>query len=278
MKLISLNLWGGYQGQVLLDFLKEHSANTDIFCFQEVFNTAKQAGQEDFLGRIDLYSELCGILPDFTGYFKMTSQNHDLKQVVNFPVNIGQAIFVKNTLKVSRTEAIEIYMGKGPLVDPLLENLPTFLQRVEIDSGSKKLQIYNFHGITYPGEKIDSPDRLKQSEKILSAMAAQEGSKILCGDFNLNPDTESIKMFGAAMKDLIKEYKITNTRNEVSWKYFNNKQYFADFTFVSPDIKVVNFEVPYNLVSDHLPMILEFEIQNLFIKKPTPPVLAVWFG
>ena len=87
-----------------------------------------------------------------------------------------------------------------------------------------------------------------------------KSAKILCGDFNLMPETESIKMLGEAMRDLIKDYKITNTRNEISWKTYNNKQYFADFTFVSKDINVLNFEVPYNEVSDHLPMILEFEL------------------
>lgn len=260
MKLISLNLWGGYQGQVLFDFLKEQSVSTDIFCFQEVFNTAKQAGQEGFMGRIDLYKELCEILPDFTGYFKITSQNHDLKKHVDFPVDSGQAIFIKNNLKVTAQDTVKIYEGAGPLVNPDTDNLPTALQRIQITIDGKILQIYNYHGITFPGQKTDSPERTKQSERILSAMSSSEGKKILCGDFNLNPDTESIRMLGVTMKDLIKEYKITNTRNEISWKYFNNKQYFADFTFVSPDIKVVSFEVPYNEVSDHLPMVLQFKI------------------
>jgi endonuclease/exonuclease/phosphatase family metal-dependent hydrolase len=72
------------------------------------------------------------------------------------------------------------------------------------------------------------------------------------------PETESIKMLDNLGTNLIKEFKINNTRNEISWKKYHNRQSFADYIFVSPDIRVNKFEVPYNLVSDHLPLVLEF--------------------
>jgi hypothetical protein len=67
-------------------------------------------------------------------------------------------------------------------------------------------------------------------------------------------------MLGQNRRDLIRDYKIENTRNEISWKQYSNKQYYADFTFVTDDIKVLNFDVSYCLVSDHLPMILDFSL------------------
>ena len=44
----------------------------------------------------------------------------------------------------------------------------------------------------------------------------------------------------------------------MGWKFFG-KQHFADYVFVSKDVKVKKFEVPYLEISDHLPLILDFE-------------------
>jgi len=78
----------------------------------------------------------------------------------------------------------------------------------------------------------------------------------LCGDFNLLPETKSLIMFeDAGMKNLIKEYNITSTRNK--FKKFNKK--ISDYVFVSNNVNVSSFKVPDVLISDHLPMI--FEIQ-----------------
>ncbi|MGL6035657.1 MAG: hypothetical protein ACRC0B_00600 [Legionella sp.] len=39
MKLITLNIWGGYIRNPLLEFIHEHK-DIDIFCLQEVYNNA----------------------------------------------------------------------------------------------------------------------------------------------------------------------------------------------------------------------------------------------
>ncbi len=55
------------------------------------------------------------------------------------------------------------------------------------------------------------------------------------------------------------------TRNKIGWEFFKDqegfvKQYYADYCFATSEIDVKNFEVPYVEVSDHLPLILKFEI------------------
>jgi hypothetical protein len=39
MKLINLNTWAGKVKEPLNEFMKNKSAETDIFCFQEIFTT-----------------------------------------------------------------------------------------------------------------------------------------------------------------------------------------------------------------------------------------------
>jgi len=82
---------------------------------------------------------------------------------------------------------------------------------------------------------------------------------------------ESLKMFESkGFRNLIKDFKIPTTRNEYAWKHafekrglnrpYFGKQLFADYVFVSPEVKVNKFEVSKIEISDHLPMILDFEI------------------
>jgi endonuclease/exonuclease/phosphatase family metal-dependent hydrolase len=138
----------------------------------------------------------------------------------------------------------------------------TKVQVLTLETNGKKFTVFNFHGVAQPGNKLDTPQRIQNSKRLgLIWDSLLDSEKILCGDFNLYPEIESIKILESRARNLIKEFNIQNTRNQVSWdKYPESHQKFADFTFVSPDLKVKSFEVPYNEVSDHLPMILEFEI------------------
>jgi endonuclease/exonuclease/phosphatase family metal-dependent hydrolase len=132
---------------------------------------------------------------------------------------------------------------------------------VQIRVGDKNLYICNFHGMSRPVDKLDHPEKLRQSQRLIDFFGDREGLKIIGGDFNLLPETKSIQMFREnGYKDLIKEYKIATTRNRLAWEmYPNHKLYYSDYVFVSPDVKVKSFSVPNIEISDHLPLILEIE-------------------
>ena len=78
--------------------------------------------------------------------------------------------------------------------------------------------------------------------------------KILCGDFNLLPETKSLRILEENMVDLVKKFDIHSTRS-VSFKYETR---YADYMLVSPDVVVERFNAPHINVSDHLPLVLEF--------------------
>ena len=46
MKLITLNTWSGKLDKQLKSFIKNHSGDVDIFCFQEIFNCDDNIGQQ----------------------------------------------------------------------------------------------------------------------------------------------------------------------------------------------------------------------------------------
>lgn len=259
MRLLSLNIWGGTNQKKLFEYLAKQALKTDVFCFQEVFDSPKKGQLKDGTC-VDLYKRLCKLLPGYQSYFFPAVKNVSLSGPVNVELYEGLAIFVKrhfaSKLAVKKriigrlSRKVEFKDGKE---NSVLQGVKVILR------DGKFLKILNFHGISRPGDKLDSKLRILQSKKVVTALKKIQGPKILCGDFNLMPKTRSIKIIeNAGFQNLITKYKIKSTRNTNSWKTFNNRHYYADFTFISPEVNLRAFKVPYNLVSDHLPMIVEF--------------------
>ncbi len=171
----------------------------------------------------------------------------------SFKVTDCQVIFTKGNLEI---------LSSGRLA--LTTNLTVstgYASYITFKKQGRIVNLLNVHGKSLPGHKMDTPTRLKQSKTIIDFLKAKSGPKVIGGDFNLMPDTKSIAMFeNAGYRNLIKDFGVKNTRNKLSWRQFNNLQYFADFVFVSKEVKVNKFEVPYMEISDHLPQILDFEV------------------
>ncbi|MBI4087705.1 MAG: endonuclease/exonuclease/phosphatase family protein [Candidatus Liptonbacteria bacterium] len=257
MKLISLNILGGKIFEPLMAFVKSVAPDTDIFCFQEVFRSS--GGPVESHGtRTNILADLVFALEGFQCYFCPVQKGVDLENFVDFEIETGQAIFAKKSLNVGGAGEIFVYRDRNGAEN--IQTIPAAINYVQIEDRNKKPTICNFHGLAFPGDKLDTPERLRQSEKIQEFLDGMDGQKILCGDFNLMPDTESIKMIDAKMKNLISIFNIERTRSRLSPFYGKEDfQPFADYTFASPDIKIKSFQVPDLEVSDHLPMILEFD-------------------
>ncbi|MFA6007575.1 MAG: endonuclease/exonuclease/phosphatase family protein [Candidatus Shapirobacteria bacterium] len=227
MKIMFLNAWEASTGEVLWSYLKEEAKTTDVFCFMEA--------DEKFQKRCSV------ILKNYS----LVSAN----KAVSEEDGCFQSTYVKNEYKISKSEA---FLGTDPFIGLGLYS--------QIQANNKIINIANIHGVARPGEKLDNPKRLEQSKRIIDFMAKIDGIKIIGGDFNLDKNTESVKMFEKnSYRNLIEEYKIETTRNRLSWERFEIKQLWADFLFVSPEVKVKSFEVPKNEVSDHLPLVVEIE-------------------
>lgn len=257
MKLISLNAWGGRLFEPLIELIKQTSPDTDIYCFQEIFSTASKV-KENSGCRTNLYQELTNLLKDHQGYFAPVQENYLVgsfeKTFTNFPLSSGQAIFIRKNIKVLASGDFFVFGQKNSLDPNIRSSVPRTVQFLKLET-TIPLTVCNLHGI-WTKTKDDTQSRIKQSEMVLDFLKKQSRESIVCGDFNLNPDTESIAMLEEKLKNLIKIYKIPTTRNKFSPKFQENK--FADYIFVSNGIKVKDFQVPNVNISDHLPMILEF--------------------
>jgi len=164
---------------------------------------------------------------------------------------IGQAIFIKNNITF-------IDQGGFYTHSPVVNHSGIF-QYIKIKINNEKITVGNLHGLWQSSGKSDTPERFKQSKMIKNFYASHENKKILCGDFNLRPETKSISTLEDCFKNLIKIYNIKSTRTNLYKDADKYRDYIADYVFVSPDISVTDFKILNHLVSDHLPLMLEFQ-------------------
>ena len=89
---------------------------------------------------------------------------------------------------------------------------------------------------------------------------------MLLGDFNLEPDTQSVAMLERGRINLIKEFGIASTRTVLYREYVDpTVGKYADYAFVTPDIRVSSFQVltgPPDVCSDHAAMVLDCTVQE----------------
>lgn len=262
MKLMTLNIWGGRVYKPFLKFVKENKDTIDIFCFQEMFQSPESVFSNSI--KSNIYFEVEKILKSHKGFFAPTFTGYDTEDHVDFDIAFGQATFVRNTVDILSQETVFVHGSYDntppatvdiPNVKVALD-LPRNIHVVKIKIEGKEVLIGNLHGYWLPSSKYDSKESMAQMKIVKKIFASFKGPKILVGDFNLRPETKSVKLLEDDMKNLIVEYGVTNTRSSLHKK----TEKFADYIMISNEVKVNSFEVINIDVSDHLPLILDFKI------------------
>ncbi len=250
MKLITLNTWAGRAKEPFEAFLKAKASDTDIFCFQEIYNDL----DEDLETNVDekgrnkhILKEINEILTGFDMYFCPVVENV-----------YGIAIFLKKGFGVVASGEILLYENPNFTSFEGVEDHDRKMQWVHIKRDRKDVIIMNVHGHwDAVNKKIDTQNRIEQSKAIIDFIETTGSTpKIMVGDFNLLPETQSIKMLEENFTNLITKYKIPSTRTEL----YKGDLKHADYAFVSDEILVEGFEALPDVVSDHVPLALSFDV------------------
>lgn len=237
MRIIYLNCWHGKREGELPRFLNDWSHKTDIFCFQESDPETYSKFEKTLRAHKGFYSEKEYIKGQKFTISSFVNKNLDFN-LIDFACSKDVGCCLSGRLNIK----------------------------------NKQITVTNIHGLSLPGDKLDTKARIKQSREVIDFHKDKNSLNIIGGDFNLLPNTKSIKMFeDSGYKNLITDFGIKMTRNHFAWEQaehqlntegrdFFGKQLFADYCFVSPNIKIRSFEVPNLEISDHLPLILDFDI------------------
>lgn len=246
MKAISLNTWGGRAGhKELLDFFRKHK-DVDIFCLQEIWEGGEHEAPR-WGGNIDtaMLSNIGAVLDEHKYFFGPHHEDH-----------YGLALFIKNNLKIIEEGEVFVFKEKEDRFEEFDANHARNIQYITIESSKGLRTIINFHGLWNGQSKDDTDERLTQSDNIARFLKNISHHHVLMGDFNLLPETKSLKMLeDLGMRNLIKEFGITSTRSS----HYKKPIRFADYTLVSKDIKVNDFQILPDEVSDHLAMYIDFD-------------------
>ena len=253
MRIISLNTWVGRVGkEKLLTFFKTHADTTDVFCLQEICAAPHPYLEGCLAGGVVLNNkqtmgyalrEISEVLPNHVAFFRP-----------HLGDNYGLLMLVRKEFRVIEEGEFFVYKQKGFYSKADIGDHARLIQYVTIAAGTKVVTIINFHGLWNGKGKTDTEDRIQQSKNILEFTSKLDGEYVLCGDFNLLPDTESLKLFEAAgLRNLIKEYKVSSTRTS----FYKKPEKYADYIFVTKGIQVKDFKVLPDEVSDHSPLFIE---------------------
>lgn len=137
------------------------------------------------------------------------------------------------------------------------EDHPRAIIDAIISINEKELQIINVHGI-WNENKIGDKRTIEQSKFILSKIR-NDIPCIVVGDFNLLPNTESIKILNNQLINLVEKYNIKSTR-PIFDDGLDKGNTVCDYVFVNNKVQVNDFRVINSNVSDHLPLVLDFDI------------------
>lgn len=259
MKLLNLNICIKLDNNdKVMDLIKEQ--NPDICTFQEVMNGTEESCFEMYQSKNKLVAMQDYPFSEFAPLFiaKGVSKDGVITRDFGGKAEQGSLILSKyNITKHDNQFYYNEYRYEYDATDFREKDWCRSIQNAILDIQDKKIQIINVHGI-WNKDKIGDDRTIAQSEFILSQIR-EDIACIVLGDFNLLPNTKSIQMINRKMKNLIDIYSIKSTRPTFN-DGLDKGNIVCDYIFVNDKIKVNDFKVLQSNASDHLPLLLDFEI------------------
>jgi len=236
-------MWQGRLERVLLKHLENSSV--DFACMQEAVNYSGQS-----LGLITSYQKVGKSLGlDEQFFSKLISSKLGDKELAfgnviysNIPFTQTSTVFTRGEYKNDFNFDKDDY------------NIRAF-QHVQLEVSGRRLNLLNHHGHHIDSHKLGDDETMRQVKQICEYINGLKGSVILCGDFNLAPESDSVKLIDEGLVNLSVKHSLTTTRSKLTYK-----NEVCDYIFASHDIKVNSFVMDDTIISDHNALILDFDL------------------
>lgn len=249
MKIIQINAWMGNLLHPLLNFIKEQ--DPDIICAQEVFSSKIKVGfDKEKFQTFELIAELFPY-----NFFAPTNSF----EYVNQKIMHGNAIFSKYQLANQQTVFTNNQYADLNKFNFYEHHNTRNIQSCSVMLGSKNLTIANHHGY-HEINSAGSDKSLKCMQVAVDHLKTLKEPIILCGDLNVAPDSRPLKLIeqNFDFNNLVTQSKAKSTLSEVF--RIKDLNVVCDYIFTSQAISIDNFEVSGAIVSDHRPLILDFNL------------------
>jgi len=243
MKIMSLNVWQGRLERVLLKHLEQ--SDLDFACMQEAVDYTGNS-----LGLVSSYQKVgtsAGLNEQFfSPLFTSSLGNRD--------ISFGNVTY--SCVPFTQTSTIFTRGDYNHRFNPNEDdfNIRAF-QHVQIDMNGKTLHLLNHHGHHIDAHKLGDDETFRQVNQIRDYIRGLDGAVILCGDFNLAPESESIKLLDTDLTNLSVTHTLTTTRSNLT-----SKREVCDYIFVNDSVTVNDFKMDETIISDHNALVLDFDL------------------
>ena len=260
-----LNGWGGKLCEPLLPYLA--TAAPDLLCLQEVVHSPEshkdwltyRDGDHVLWQRANFFRDVQNALPDHVATFCPAAQGVLWDGDVSVPSQWGLATFVHRSFPVigqvqgfvHGTYAPEGY-GDHP------RSRSAHGVRVWDYGTHRALSVTHMHGLRDLNGKRDTPERADQAKRLLNlsrCLAEPDDLTVICGDFNVEPDSETLSILSdAGFAELVTGRGFNSTRTT----HYKKPGRFADYMLINREEAVKRFDVIHDPeVSDHCPLVLD---------------------
>lgn len=264
MQIMCLNGWGGKMHDQLLPYLAQ--IQPDVLCLQEVVHSPAtdkdtltyRDGDHILPQRANFFADVCRALPDHAATFCPAAQGALWDGDRPVPSQWGLATFVRRSIPV--IGQAQGFVHKGFSADGFGDHprsRSAHVVRVYDLEQDQPLTVAHMHGLRDLTGKHDTPERFTQAhtfKDIIASVAEPNDPLIVCGDFNVLPDSETFDILGQlGLTDLVTSRNFPGTRNS----QYTKPQRFADYMMVNAPLSDARFDVIYDPeVSDHCPLVL----------------------
>ncbi len=240
---MQLNVWGGRLEKQIQNLITQEKP--DIICLQEAVSIKGGSNGGWFL-TVDEIEQLY----DMNLVYSPVISFSFMRRKAEF----GNAIFTKDKILDKNTFFTRLEYKKDFDIESDDYNIRNLLHVITVDNNGKQINILTHHGHHVPNHKKGNEETLRQCKQISEYVKGLQGEIILTGDFNLEPDSESIEQINKILRNLPLEARLTTTRTLLT-----HKTEVCDYIFVNDEVEVKGFKALEDIVSDHKALVLEFQ-------------------
>ena len=259
MKIIQLNAWGGRLSRQIIKFIE--AENPDILCLQEISRSAAQVGYpEDQMFNLFGYIEQTGLFSH--SFFSPTIEMN----IADGTVEFGNAIFSKFPLSQTQTVFIDgsdVVRNFTQVENQAAGNNPARNAQLAILQINEKQQLalvnQHFHWALNPLGDQTSEHKMQEFAQHVKNFAPTSLPLLVCGDFNLKAESPAMQIFNGWLENLTARTGVASTLSGLKYPA-QEVQVACDYVFANDKITVNQVEVKNVIISDHLPVVVEFDL------------------
>jgi endonuclease/exonuclease/phosphatase family metal-dependent hydrolase len=247
MKILQLNIWMGKLLDQVLELVEQE--RPDILCLQEVYSS----GQTSVLAPDKMFSSL---------EFIQLAAGHDYNfmaptfsiNLQDTKLNFGNAIVSKYPLLDQTSLFVNGEFTDQPDVTAKVLNTRN-LQLARLNLDGKDFIIANHHGYWQP-DPIGNQTTIDCMAAAANQLKTNHLPMILAGDLNVTAASPAMRVFDGLLEDLTATHQVEDTLSQLG----KVSGVACDHILVSHEVKVNEFRVLDELVSDHKALILDFDL------------------